>query len=74
MLNVLVSNVFEGDVLNNVKVDVEVVVNAFQDVHVKLEVEDIDVVDDLNEVEVVTVDGKVPSTTCEVHVTEDVKI
>ena len=53
--------------------DVEAVVDAIQDVHVKLAIEDLAVVHDLGEVKVVTVDGKVPFATCEAHINVDVK-
>ena len=77
MLNVLVINAFqEGDLkmFTDVRVDVEVVMDAIQDVHVQLEVEDLDVADDLDKGEDVTADGKVPFATCEAHVNVDVKV
>ena len=60
----------EEDVLNDVTVDVVVVVDAIQDVHAQLEVEDLDVIDDPNEneVEKVHVDDQAP----DVHVNGEV--
>ena len=49
----------------DVKVDIDIIMNAIQDVHV---------VTDLDEVEVVTVDGKAPFVTCEVHINVDGKL
>ena len=74
---VLIVNVFEeGDLkmFIDAVVDVELIVDAIQDVPVQLEVEGLDIVDDLDEIEVVTVDDKMPFANCEAHVDVDVKV